>query len=46
MRPSITGGLANRVEDVTERADFNSKGAFVKYAVRRELERQEEILGD
>jgi hypothetical protein len=40
FRPTIDGRLEELLEERLDELGFDSKGDFVRYAVRRELERQ------
>ena len=38
IRPSITGGLEERVKEIYEEEGFDKPGDLVRYAVRREVD--------
>lgn len=42
MRPNIPDALAERIENIYERAGYNNKTEFVNDAIRRRLEDVEE----
>ena len=43
MRPDVTGRLEQRINDELEDAGFDNGADFVRYCVRKELDRREEL---
>jgi len=43
MRTNITGKLEEQIETAAERHGFKNGGEYVRYAVRKELERKNEL---
>lgn len=43
MRTNITGRLEKQIETAAERHGFKNGGEYIRYAVRKELERKNEL---